>query len=51
MSKKYKCLDLFCGAGGLSYGFKLAGFNIVGGVEWDRAAMDTHKRNFATKRN
>ena len=44
--KKFNVIDLFCGAGGLSYGFKLAGFNIVGGVEWDRAAMDTHKKNF-----
>ena len=47
--KKFNVIDLFCGAGGLSYGFKLAGFNIVGGVEWDRAAMDTHKKNFDTK--
>ena len=31
--KKFNVIDLFCGAGGLSYGFKLAGFNIVGGVE------------------
>lgn len=42
----YKVLDLFCGAGGLSLGFKLAGFKIVGGVEWDAAAMETHKKNF-----
>lgn len=46
MSKRYTCLDLFCGAGGLSLGFKLAGFDIVGGVEWDAAAMETHKTNF-----
>ena len=44
--KKYNVLDLFCGAGGLSYGFKLAGFNIIGGVEWNKAAMETHKNNF-----
>ena len=47
--KKYKVLDLFCGAGGLSYGFKLAGFNIVGGVEWNPAAMETHKANFKSR--
>lgn len=47
--KKYKVLDLFCGAGGLSLGFKLAGFKIVGGVEWDKAAMETHKKNFKSK--
>lgn len=44
--KKLTCLDLFCGAGGLSLGFKLAGFEIVGGVEWDKAAFETHKLNF-----
>ncbi len=47
--KKYKVLDLFCGAGGLSYGFKLANFEIVGGVEWNIAAMETHKNNFKSK--
>lgn len=48
-NKKLKVLDLFCGAGGLSYGFKLAGFSIVGGVEWDKAAMETHSTNFKSK--
>ncbi len=43
---KYKVLDLFCGAGGLSLGFKNAGFEIIGGVDFDSAAMDTHKHNF-----
>ena len=47
--KKLRVLDLFCGAGGLSLGFRLAGFEIVGGVEWDKAAMETHKKNFKTK--
>lgn len=46
--KKIKVLDLFCGAGGLSLGFKLAGFDIIGGVEWDKAAIETHKQNFNT---
>lgn len=42
----YKVLDLFCGAGGLSLGFKNAGFEIVGGVEFDEAAIKTHNYNF-----
>lgn len=48
MISKPTCVDLFCGAGGLSLGFKLAGFNIIGGVEWDKAAMETHKKNFSS---
>ena len=47
--KKFKVLDLFCGAGGLSYGFKLAGFSIVGGVEWDPSIMLTHRNNFKSE--
>ncbi|RIO10546.1 DNA cytosine methyltransferase [Mammaliicoccus sciuri] len=42
----FKVLDLFCGAGGLSLGFQNAGFDIYGGVEWDKAASLTHQKNF-----
>lgn len=45
---KYNVLDLFCGAGGLSCGFRSAGFNIYGGVDFDKAALNTHKENFDT---
>lgn len=45
---KYSVLDLFCGAGGLSLGFKNAGFKIIGGVEFDETAMETHKANFGS---
>lgn len=31
----YKCLDLFCGAGGLSNGFQSNGFKIVAGIDND----------------
>lgn len=44
--KKYNVLDLFCGAGGLSLGFKLAGFNIVGGIDFKEDAIKTHHKNF-----
>ena len=41
---KYRVLDLFCGAGGLSLGFKLAGFQIVGGIDFQQDAIYTHKK-------
>lgn len=39
-------LDLFCGCGGLSYGFKLAGYDIVGGIDIDKDAINTFNENF-----
>ena len=39
-------IDLFCGCGGLSLGFKLAGYNIVGGVDVNKEAIDTFNANF-----
>ena len=41
-----KVIDLFCGCGGLSEGFRLAGFDIVGGVDFNAAAIRTYNRNF-----
>lgn len=44
-SDKMKVLDLFCGAGGFSQGFKKAGFDIVVGIDkWDKA-IETYKKN------
>lgn len=42
----YKVLDLFCGAGGASLGFENAGFEIIGGVDFDVDAIKTHTFNF-----
>lgn len=44
--KKHNVLDLFCGAGGLSLGFQLAGYNIVGGLDFKEDAIKTHDLNF-----
>ena len=44
--KKYNVLDLFCGAGGLSLGFKQAGFNIIAGIDNVKDAIETHHYNF-----
>lgn len=39
-------IDLFCGAGGSSSGFRLAGFNLVGALDINKAAAKTHELNF-----
>ncbi|MDU7114180.1 MAG: DNA cytosine methyltransferase [Peptoniphilus harei] len=44
-NKKFKVLDLFCGAGGLSRGFIDAGFEVVLGVDFDQNALNTFKLN------
>lgn len=44
--KKLTCLDLFCGCGGLSKGFELAGFEIIGGIDFNEAAIKTFAHNF-----
>lgn len=36
-------LDLFCGAGGLSEGFRRAGFRVVAGSDMSRAAGETYR--------
>ena len=38
----FKILDLFCGAGGLSLGFEQAGFEIFGGVDFDKSASELY---------
>ena len=38
-------LDLFCGCGGLSLGFKRAGFDIRAGIDNDRASLQTYQAN------
>lgn len=45
MKRKLTCLDLFCGAGGLSKGFLDAGYNVVLGVDYDDAALKTFQEN------
>ena len=43
--KKYNAIDLFSGAGGLSYGFESAGFNILLGIDNDEKALETFELN------
>lgn len=44
--KKLNVIDLFCGAGGLSLGFKKAGFNILLGIDNDEYSLNTYRKNF-----
>ena len=44
--KNLKVLDLFSGCGGLSLGFKLAGFKIEGAIDYDKDSIETFKKNF-----
>ena len=45
MQNQYNVIDLFCGAGGLSYGFEQAGFNVVLGIDNDPVALKTFETN------
>lgn len=41
-------VDLFSGAGGLSLGFEMGGFNNVFSVEYDKKIAESYKKNFPT---
>lgn len=46
MSKQYKMIDLFCGAGGLTQGFHKAGFETIYAVEYSDIYAKTYALNF-----
>ena len=51
MSKqKFKVLDLFCGCGGISEGYALAGFEIAGGIDFNAYDTMTFMHNFKKTR-
>lgn len=41
-----RCVDLFSGCGGLSLGFKNAGFDVVSAFEYWQPAIEVYKQNF-----
>jgi len=41
------CMDLFCGAGGMSLGLRRSGFELAGGFEWNDTAGKTYQNNLA----
>ncbi|MDO8467048.1 MAG: DNA cytosine methyltransferase [bacterium] len=46
MKKQIRTIDLFAGCGGLSLGFKQAGFTLVGAVDNWEPAVATYRKNF-----
>lgn len=49
--KNYNVLDLFCGCGGLSKGFEQAGYNILLGIDFDKAALETFQFNHKSSKS
>lgn len=45
MTTNFNAIDLFCGCGGLSYGFEKAGYNILLGIDNDAKALETFELN------
>lgn len=43
--KKISCIDLFCGAGGLTHGFVLEGLPVVAGIDLDPACRFAYETN------
>jgi DNA (cytosine-5)-methyltransferase 1 len=41
-----RALDIFCGAGGSSTGARMAGANVVGGIDLWSTAIETFQLNF-----
>ena len=49
MSSGITLVDLFCGAGGLSLGFKNSGYNILTAIDNDNEALTTYSANINTE--
>ncbi|MEM2131250.1 MAG: DNA cytosine methyltransferase [Candidatus Woesearchaeota archaeon] len=46
----HNLIDLFCGAGGFSYGFYKKGYNVLLGVDNDRYCVETFLKNHKTSK-
>ncbi|PTX92320.1 DNA cytosine methyltransferase [Opitutus sp. ER46] len=45
--KRPSCIDLFCGCGGFSLGFKRAGFDVLAAIDFNSEAVDVFRKNFS----
>lgn len=46
--KKHTVIDLFCGCGGLSYGFIEAGYDVAFGIDHWKDSIDTFEKNHSS---
>lgn len=51
MSSSLNVIDLFCGCGGLSYGFEKAGYQVFLGIDNDGKALETFEMNHKDSRS
>lgn len=45
-----KVIDLFCGCGGISQGFKMAGFDVIYGLDNNQDSINSFQRNFPSSK-
>lgn len=45
MFKKIKAVDFFCSGGGMTFGLRQAGINIIAGIDNDPACKETYEKN------
>lgn len=46
---KLEAIDFFCGAGGVTCGFKQAGIDVLGGIDIDKTCRETYEKNNGAK--
>ena len=44
-NNQYKAIDFFCGGGGMTYGLRQAGINVIAGIDFDIDAKKTYEFN------
>ena len=44
-NKTFKAVDFFCGAGGVTCGFKQVGIEVLGGIDIDELCKETYEKN------
>lgn len=48
LARRPTCIDLFCGCGGFSLGFMMAGWEVLAAVDWDVDCMITYLLNLGS---